>query len=134
MIPYLRLFFLTVLLSMLAVTAWAGGQVALWNIPGSVGGHPWFVATLFDAYWGFFTFYLWLAYREEDWLSRALWLVAIVLLGNIAMAVYGLAVSWRLPADARPQEFLLRSHPLPRWIPAALIGALAAICAAFAFL
>lgn len=45
-----------VLVSMLAVTSWASTVVALWKIPAEVIGHPWMIATLFDAYWGFLTF------------------------------------------------------------------------------
>lgn len=108
MIVFLRFFFLVVLVSMLAVTSWASTRVAIWDIPGEVGGHPWFIATLFDAYWGFFTFYLWLAWKEHTWLARGLWLAAIILLGNIAMAVYMLIQLFRLPADAKMEQLLLR--------------------------
>jgi len=37
-----------------------------------------------------------------------LWLIAILLLGNIAMAGYLLSVVWRLPADAPIARVLLR--------------------------
>lgn len=124
MITFLRAFFLTVLVSMLAVTTWAGWQVPLWQIPASVGGHPWFIATLFDAYWGFFTYFLWQCYKETSWTSRALWFVALVLLGNIAMAAYGLALVFRLPLNAKPEQVLLRGQPISPYIPASLIAAI----------
>lgn len=108
MIVTLRIFFVVVLLSMLAVTGWAQSQVPLWKIPGEVGGHPWFVATLFDTYWGFLTFYCWLFYRETAFLRRILWLIAILLLGNIAMAIYMLILLFRLPANAKARQILLR--------------------------
>jgi hypothetical protein len=108
MIVFLRVFFLVVLVSMLAVTTWASSEVALWKIPGSVGGHPWFIATLFDTYWAFFTFYAWLFYRERSWLRRVLWFIAIVLLGNIAMASYMLWILCRLPKNAKAADVLLR--------------------------
>jgi len=108
MIVFLRVFFLIVLASMLAVTSWASTQVALWNIPGEIGGHPWFIATLFDAYWGFFTFYCWVAYRERSAGGRILWFVLIVCLGNIAMALYMLIILFRLPANATARQILLR--------------------------
>jgi len=100
MIWFLRFAFLTVLISMLAVTTWASLHTPIWAIPASVGGHPWFVATLFDAYFGFLTFYVWVAWRERSGLARGLWLVAILLLGNIAMATYMLIRLFRVPADA----------------------------------
>lgn len=109
MIVFLRVFFVVVLVSMLAVTGWASTQVALWDIPGEVGGHPWFIATLFDTYWAFFTFYLWLAYKERTLLSKVLWFLAVVLLGNIAMAAYMLIQLFRLPTDAPLERLLLRA-------------------------
>lgn len=130
----LRIFFTVVLASMLAVTTWASLQVPLWSIPRSVGGHPWFVATLFDTYWGFFTFYAWLCYKETAWLARVLWFVAIVLLGNIAMAAYGLAVVCRLPATAGPEQILLRGRPVTPWLPAGLVAAIVMLSAGAAAL
>ena len=108
MILFLRIFFLIVLASMLAVTSWASLQVPLWKIPGEVGGHPWFIATLFDTYWAFFTFYCWLFYRETSALARGLWLLGIICLGNIAMSVYMLIRLFRLPLDATARDLLLR--------------------------
>lgn len=49
---------------------------------------PWFRATLADAYFGFFTIWLWIANRETGALSRAVWFVLIMVLGNIAVAGY----------------------------------------------
>ncbi len=108
MIITLRLFFIIVLLSMIAVTWWAGNHTALWEIPGEVGGHPWFIACLFDAYWGFLTFYLWLFYREASAMPRTAWLIAILLFGNIAMATYMLILLFKLPRSANAREILLR--------------------------
>jgi len=97
-----------VLVSMLAVTGWASMEVALWKTPRAVVTHPWFIATLFDTYFAFLTFYLWLAYKETSNGARALWLVAILLLGNIAMATYMLIQLFRLPPGAKLEELLLR--------------------------
>ena len=97
-----------VLVTMLCATGWATSQCALWQTPRAVVTHPWFIATLFDCYFGFLTFYAWLFYREPGWLARVGWLVAILLLGNIAMASYLLITLFRLPADARLEQVLLR--------------------------
>lgn len=99
MILFLRGLFLLVLASMLAVTTWASLRCPLFAVPREVFGHPWFVATLFDAYWGFITFFVWVCYKQLSWLSRAAWLVAILLLGNIAMAAYCLMELFRVPAS-----------------------------------
>ena len=108
MIWFLRLAFLCVLISMLAVTGWASSEVALWRTPRAVATHPWFIATMFDTYFGFLTFYAWVAYKETSNLARVLWLIAILLLGNIAMATYMLIQLFRLPATARMEDLLLR--------------------------
>ncbi len=108
MIVFLRGFFTVVLVSMLGVTFWAGSQVALWDIPRSVGGHPWFIATLFDTYWAFFTFFCWVYYRENTLLARLGWFVGVVLLGNIAMASYMLILLFRLPVTTSARDILLK--------------------------
>ena len=54
---------------------------------------PWIVATLMDAYFAFLTFFVWVAYKEQSWMARGAWLVAILLLGNFAMSGY---VLWQL--------------------------------------
>jgi len=110
MILALRLFFIVVLVSMLCVTTWASRQLALWSIPYETWTHPWFIATLFDAYWGFLTFWCWVAYKEVSWVARGAWLIAILLLGNIAMAVYALIQLCRVPLTARVEDVLLRSR------------------------
>ncbi len=97
-----------VLIAMLAVTGWASSEVALWKTPRAVATHPWFIATLFDTYFAFLTFYVWLAYKETANLARVLWLLAILLLGNIAMAIYLLRELFRLPANATMEDLLLR--------------------------
>ena len=108
MILILRIAFTAVLISMFAVTGWASMEVALWKIPGSVGGHPWFIATLFDCYFGFLTFFAWVAYKERSAIARAGWLLGILALGNIAMATYMLIQLFRLPRSATMEDLLLR--------------------------
>src|SRR4051812_131469 len=104
MITFLRVLFSLTLVSMLWVTSWASMQCALWNTPQAVVSHPWFIATLFDTYWGFITFYCWLAYKERSWIAKILWLVAVLLLGNIVMSVYILIQLFRVPATARLED------------------------------
>jgi hypothetical protein len=99
MVIFLRTLFILVLISMLGVTSWASYQCPLFAIPPTVIGHPWFIATLFDAYWGFVTFFIWVCWKQTAWLARVAWFVAIMLLGNIAMAAYCLAELFRMPTD-----------------------------------
>jgi predicted permease len=108
MITFLRIFFFGVLAVMIWVTTRASLETAVWQLPASLTGDLWFQATLADAYFGFLTFFVWLAYKETAWLSRIVWLVAILLLGNIAMATYCLIQLFRVPASADLREVLLR--------------------------
>ena len=102
------------LFALIGVSVWATGHVsvvpaiqALFENP-TVGFNPWFVATLFDAYFGFLWFWAWIAYKENHALKSFGWLIALLLTGNMGMAVYMLIQLKRLPVDATPQDLLLR--------------------------
>ncbi len=71
---------------------------------------PWFIATLMDAYFAFFTFYVWVAYKEPSWAARGIWFVAIVLLGNFAMSGYLLFQLSRMKSFSW-EALLLRRAP-----------------------
>lgn len=105
---------LAALFALIGVSLWAtskqGIVPALQDLAANPGGgnNPWFIATTFDAYFGFFWFWAWVAYKETSNLARALWLVAICALGNIAMATYVLLQLRKLPPEASAQDLLLR--------------------------
>ena len=56
----------------------------------TVCSEPWGLATMFDAYFGFLAFWLYVAWRERTVGARLGWLVALLLLGNFAIAAYAL--------------------------------------------
>ena len=56
----------------------------------TVCAEPWGLATMFDAYFGFLAFWLYVAWRERTVGARLGWLVALLLLGNFAIAAYAL--------------------------------------------
>jgi hypothetical protein len=116
MVLFLRIFFLVVLGSMFAVTFWASSLCPLFAVPREVATHPWFIATLFDAYWGFLTFYVWVFFQQTALLSRVAWLIAILLLGNIAMAIYCLAALFRVPASASFVQVVTSRSDRPSWL------------------
>ena len=89
----LTVIFSLILLGMVWVTVVASLERNVFTAGSELMTDAWFRATLADAYFGFVTFYVWVAYRERSWTGRILWLIAIMLLGNMAMAVYGL---WQL--------------------------------------
>lgn len=108
MIVLLRILFSLILAAMIAVTTWAGSKRNLFEAGGELVRNPWGVATLFDAYFGFLTFYAWVAYKERSILARVVWFVLIMTLGNIAMAVYVLLKLFGMPANGTVEQLLLR--------------------------
>jgi hypothetical protein len=120
MITVLRVLFLAVLASMIWVTSWASLQCPLFGVPRSVVAHPWFIATMFDAYWGFTTFYVWVCFKQVSWSARFAWFIAIMALGNIAMSSYCLSELWRAPTDGHLSEVLIVRRQGPGWLGMAL--------------
>jgi hypothetical protein len=108
----LRLLFGTILIAMIAVTTWATLRQPVWEWGGltQAPDNGWTIATLCDAYFGFVTFYAWVAYKERRWLSRIAWLIAILLLGNMAMSTYVLLQLRRLPKEAPMATLLTARH------------------------
>jgi len=111
----LALFSVAAFGALVAVSIWASLKIGvmatiadLFAQPGA-GNNPWLVASLFDAYFGFLWFWLWVAYKEKTWLARGAWLVLILLGGNMAMAAYVLLALRRLPKNAPVEALLLRA-------------------------
>jgi hypothetical protein len=94
----LQVLFGFIFVSLLAYTSWASTQQSLLDWQGLVAEPDrwWTIATLIDAYYGFITFYVWVCFKERSWLARVLWFIAIMALGNMAMAAYVLIALWRL--------------------------------------
>lgn len=112
MIRAAQAWFLLVLVAMVVVTTWAGLQENVLLAGGRLVRDPWGLATLFDAYFAFLAFWLWLAWRERSWLPRLLWLLAILALGNLAMAAYALVQLAGLPPGS-DLGALFQRKPLP---------------------
>ena len=109
----LKLMFAFILVSLAAYTSWASTQQAVWDWQGLVSGPDrwWTIATLVDAYYGFITFYAWVAYKESRWTGRVVWFLAIMALGNMAMSAYVLRELQRLADDEPTSAILLRRNP-----------------------
>jgi predicted permease len=122
MILFLRALFVLVIASMLSVTTWASLQCPLFAVPRPVFTHPWFIATMFDAYWGFTTFFVWVCYKQTSGLARVVWFAAIMLLGNIAMAAYCLAELFRQPAEGGFADLLTQRRDGVGWLGPVLAG------------
>lgn len=97
----LKLLFALILISMIVCTSWASWHQSVIHWQGLTLGQDryWTIATLFDAYFGFLTFFVWVCFKEQRWLPRIGWFIGIMLLGNMAMSAYVLVQLMRLRAD-----------------------------------
>ena len=108
---FLKLLFAAIVIYMVSMTTWvsmhksilASGNEFRWT------ASPWAVATLFDAYFGFVTFYVWVAYKERNWAAKAVWFLLIMALGNIAMSIYVLVQLFKLRPEQPAFAMLQRS-------------------------
>lgn len=109
----LRLLFGFILVSLLLFTSYASTRQPVWEWSGLTQGENrwWTIATLMDAYYGFITFYAWVYFKERRWLPRIGWFVAIMLLGNMAMASYILLALARLRPDQSATAILTVRNP-----------------------
>lgn len=104
----LKLLFGGIFVWMIIMTVRTSLKVSLWSSLDSFAGNPWAVATLWDAYFGFTTFWVWVAYKESSWVARIVWLILIYVLGNIAMSFYMLIQLFRLKPEEGMEALLLR--------------------------
>lgn len=104
---------LFVLAVMLYVTVVASLQQDVLTATRLLWPDPWFRATLADAYFGFFFFWLWVAWREQSMSKGAVWFLLIMTLGNFAMAGYLLLQLQRLQPGGGIESLLKRRNNQP---------------------
>ena len=107
---FLMTIFSLILLSMVTISVLATMQNGIFEAGSELMKDRWFVATLMDAYFGFITFYVWVAYKETTVVGRGIWFVLIMLLGTIAMSIYMLIQLSKLPSDAGFRQLLVRTN------------------------
>ncbi len=110
MVMLLRVLFASILVAMLAVTVTASLDRGVFEAGAALWPDPWFKATLADAYFGFITIFVWIAYKERSWTARGLWLILVMGLGNIAIAIYMLIQLFRLRLDDPLSKLLVRAE------------------------
>lgn len=107
MLWFLRSLFIGIFVTMAAIIGWAAWQQPIFGIPDEVTSNPWFIATLFDAYFAFLTFYVWVAWKEPTPAARLLWLPVVILWGNFVMAIYVLIELFRIDHRDQLREVLI---------------------------
>jgi len=96
---FLKVLFGFVFVFMVVMTVRTSLQVSLWSAWSAFAASPWSMATLYDAYFGFITFFCWVAWRERSVGIKIVWFVLIMALGNIAMSLYVLIQLFGLKPD-----------------------------------
>lgn len=105
---FLKLLFGSILVWMVVATVRTSMEISLWDAWRNFSANPWAVATLYDAYAGFVTFFVWVVYKERAAGGRILWFVLIMCLGNIAVSAYVLRELFRLPESEKVESILWR--------------------------
>ena len=108
---FLIVLFAAILAAMIAITTLASFERSILAAVQDLMSDRWFQATLLDAYFGFLTFYVWVAYKERLMWSRILWFALIMCLGNIAMAIYMLIELCKLPRNVPVSSMLVNTAP-----------------------
>ncbi|MEP7352229.1 MAG: DUF1475 family protein [Acidobacteriota bacterium] len=88
-----------IFLWMVIMTIRATLAMSIWEAWDSYAANPWAVATLWDAYCGFLTFFVWVCFKESGWMAKAVWFLLIMGLGNITMSLYVLIQLFKLKED-----------------------------------
>jgi hypothetical protein len=106
----LKILFAAIFFWMIGMTIYVSLHKPLWQAPSefSWAGSPWAVATLFDAYFGFITFFVWVCFKERSLSAKAAWFVLIMALGNIAMSGYVLLQLFKLKSEEPLSNLLFR--------------------------
>ncbi len=108
MIVFLRVVFAVVLVAMIGLTVAASLERGVVAAARDLLPDAWFRATLADAYFGFLTVFVWIAYKEAGLIRKTVWFVLLMALGNIAIASYVLVQLFRVRPGDPIERVLLR--------------------------
>ena len=106
MIRVLKLVFATILFLMLSIVIAAGLNQNMLEAVRQIWPNWWFKVTLLDAYFGFLTIFVWVAYKECHIWRKLGWFAAFMLLGNLAISSYVLIELAKL-REGEPFDTLL---------------------------
>jgi predicted permease len=106
----LKALFALILFGMLFITITATIDQNIFEAVGNMWPNWWFKATLADAYFGFLTFFVWVAYKEVHLWRKLLWFAAIMLLGNLAISAYMLLELYKVQVGDTPETLLTRRN------------------------
>jgi len=104
----LKIIYASIFTFMIYATTQASLQINLFTHIPILIQDPWAVMTLYDAYFAFFFFYLWVHYKEENWIMRIFMFIMIACLGTIAMSLYMLIRIFQLKEGEGIEALLLK--------------------------
>jgi uncharacterized protein DUF1475 len=96
-----RVLVVTCLLTMGAAIVWGFTVGDFWKEGAILMRLPWGVISVLDVYAGGALFSGWIAHRERSILRTSLWVVMIVVLGNLATSTYALLALLASGGDAK---------------------------------
>ena len=108
MTTLLRLIFWSILICMFFVTVTASLERGIIEAAEKLWQDGWFRATLADAYFGFLTIFIWVAYKERQTAARISLFILFMTLGNIAISIYKLIQLHQLKTGATFDQLLVR--------------------------
>ena len=106
----LKALFALIFVGMLSLVITASIDQNMFEAVGSMWPNWWFKATLADAYFGFLTFFVWVAYKELQLWRKLVWFASIMLLGNLAMSAYTLLELFKLQKGDNFKTLLIRRN------------------------
>ena len=106
----LKTLFALILIGMVSITITAIADQNIFEGVGNLWPNWWFKATLADAYFGFLTFFVWVAYKERHLWRKLTWFGSFMLLGNLAISTYVLYELYKLQAADTFETLLTRRN------------------------
>lgn len=106
----LKALFALILFAMLAVIITASIDQNIFEAVGKMWPNWWFKATLADAYFGFLTCFVWVAYKELRLWRKLVWFASFMLMGNLAISAYILLELFKLQEKDNFETLLTRRN------------------------
>ena len=106
----LRVLFALIFVGMLSLVITASIDQNIFEAVGEMWPNWWFKATLADTYFGFLTFFVWVAYKELRLWRKLIWFASIMLLGNVAISAYILLELFKLQEQDNFETLLTRRN------------------------
>jgi len=110
MISFLKILFSIVFAWMCYVVVSTCLQHSLFKEWDYLGSIAWMRATLWDFYANILVIYVWICYKESNWVWKIVWLILLITLGSLASCAYVLIQLFKLRENDGLKEFFGRQN------------------------